>query len=101
MAATGSVSIGLITASAPNSLARARRAGLTSSAITRAPRAEASWVADRPTGPWPKIAMVWSPVSSRRFNAPQAVPVPQEMAAPVSNDSSSGSCTSVFAGHFM
>ena len=61
----------------------------------------ASCVAESPTGPWPKIAMVSSPWSPRRCSAPQAVPVPQEIAAPVSKESSSGSGTRVRAGHFM
>ena len=36
-----------------------------------------------PTGPWPKMAMVSPPCRSSRCSAPQAVPVPQEIAAPV------------------
>ena len=42
---------GLISASAPNSLARASRSALVSSAITRAPMALASSVADKPDRP--------------------------------------------------
>ena len=72
-----------------------------SSAMTRAPMALASCVAASPTGPWPKIAMVSSPWRPKRCSAPQAVPVPQEIAAPVSKESSSGSGTRVRAGHFM
>ncbi len=34
----------------------ASRSALTSSAMTRAPICAASWVADRPTGPWPTTA---------------------------------------------
>ena len=36
-----------------------------------------------------------------RFSAPQAVPVPQETAAPVTKESESGSGTSVDTGTFM
>jgi hypothetical protein len=36
-----------------------------------------------------------------RFSAPQAVPVPQEIAAPVTKESESGSGTSVDTGTFM
>jgi len=69
-----------------------------SSAITRAPIAAASCVAESPTGPWPKMAMVSRPEMCIRLSAPKAVPVPQEIAAPASNESASGSGTSVLAG---
>ena len=39
-------------------------------AITRAPMATTSCVADRPTGPWPKIAIVSSPCRDNRRSAP-------------------------------
>src|SRR5215218_6577081 len=71
MACTGSATAaGSIVLAAPNSVARARRSGLVSSAMTRAPKALASCVAASPTGPWPKIAMVSSPWSPRRCSAP-------------------------------
>ena len=70
MAPAGSLVRGSTVSQAPNALARARRSGLTSSAITRAPIAAASWVADRPTGPWPKIAIVSLPDSLARLSAP-------------------------------
>jgi hypothetical protein len=70
-------------------------------AMTRAPISTASCVADSPTGPWPKMAIVSPPCSSTRRSAPQAVPVPQEMAAPVTKESESGSGTSVDTGTFM
>jgi hypothetical protein len=63
--------------------------------------AAASCVADRPTGPWPTIATVSRPERFMRRSAPNAVPVPHEMAAPVAKLSSSGSGTSVCAGTFM
>ena len=47
-----------------------QRSGDTSSAITRAPIATASCVADKPTGPWPKIAIVSPPCRLRRRSAP-------------------------------
>ena len=43
-------------------------------AITRAPMTTANCVADKPTGPWPKMAMVSPPWRLIRFSAPQAVP---------------------------
>ena len=52
----------------------------------------------KPTGPWPKIARVSRPDSPIRRSAPKAVPVPQEMAAPVSKLNSSGKGTRVRAG---
>ncbi len=61
----------------------------------------ASWVAESPTGPWPKTAMVSPPCSWTRRSAPHAVPVPQEIAAPVTKESASGSGTSVDTGTFM
>ena len=72
-----------------------------SMAMTRAPMTTASCVADRPTGPWPKMAIVSPPCRLTRFSAPQAVPVPQEIAAPVTKESESGSGTSVDTGTFM
>jgi hypothetical protein len=69
--------------------------------MTRAPITTASCVAESPTGPWPKIAMVSPPARFTRFSAPHAVPVPHEMAAPVTNESASGSGTSVDTGTFM
>ena len=70
MVAIASLEPGLTTSSAPNSFARASRSGLISSAITRAPITLASWVADRPTGPWPKMAIVSLPDRFSRRNAP-------------------------------
>src|SRR5438552_3340968 len=52
-----------------------------SMAMTRAPMATANCVADKPTGPWPKMAIVSPPCKLIRFKAPHAVPVPQETAA--------------------
>src|ERR1700674_5562964 len=69
--------------------------------MTRAPIATANCVADNPTGPCPKIAIVPRPERPTRRNAPYAVPVPHEIAAPVSNDRPSGSGTNVLAGTFM
>jgi hypothetical protein len=77
------------------------RSALVSSAITSAPIAAASCVADNPTGPWPKIAMLCCPCKRSRCNAPHAVPVPHEIAAPAAKDNSSGSVTKVRAGHYM
>ena len=45
--------------------------------------------------------MVSRPETSSRCKAPNAVPVPQEIAAPVAKESSSGSGTSVRTGTFM
>ena len=70
-------------------------------ATTRAPIATPSMVAERPTGPWPKTASVSRPETSRRRSAWYAVPVPHEMAAPSSKESSSGRGTSVEAGTVM
>ena len=84
-----------------SAITNAARSAPTSTASTRAPIARASWVALKPTGPWPKMAMVSRPERFNRRNAPKAVPVPQEMAAPVSKESSSGSGTTVKAGAFM
>src|SRR5262249_11313379 len=72
--------------------------GAMSMAMTHAPISTASCVADRPTGPWPKMAIVSPPCSWTRRSAPQAVPVPQEMAAPVMKESGAGSGTSVDTG---
>jgi hypothetical protein len=47
------------------------------------------------------IARLGRQRSWRRRRAPQAVPVPQEMAAPVTKESKSGSDTSVDTGTFM
>src|SRR5881398_312613 len=69
-AVTGSVSFALITVSAPSSRASVSRSGTTSIAITRAPIARPSIVAERPTGPWPKTARVSRPETSRRLSAP-------------------------------
>jgi hypothetical protein len=55
----------------------------------------------RMIGPWPKMAIVSPPCSWTRRSAPQAVPVPREMAAPVTKESESGSGTSVDTGTFM
>ena len=90
-----------MTSCAPNAWASLRRSGATSTAITRAPMTSASCVADRPTGPWPKMAIVSPPCRVIRFSAPQAVPVPHEIAAPVTKESASGSGTSVDTGTFM
>jgi len=58
--------------------------------MTLAPMYFAHMVPLRPTGPWPKIDTT-SPPAMWIFLRPfQAVPVPQEMAAPASKDSSSG-----------
>ena len=72
-----------------------------SMAMTRAPMATANCVADNPTGPWPKMAIVSPPLRLSRFRAPQAVPVPQEIAAPVTKERESGSGTKVDTGTFM
>jgi hypothetical protein len=101
MAATMSPALGSITSWAPNAWASLRRSGAMSMAMTRAPISTASCVADKPTGPWPKTAIVSPPWRLIRFSAPQAVPVPQEMAAPVTNESGAGSGTSVDTGTFM
>ncbi len=69
MAATASSVFGLIKPSAPNSLARASRSALTSSAMTRAPMAAASCVAESPTGPWPTTAIVSPPARFIRRSA--------------------------------
>ena len=66
-----------------------------------APMATPSIVALSPTGPCPKTASVSRPDTSRRFNAPYAVPVPHEMAAPSSKEITSGIGTSVLAGTTM
>ena len=47
------------------------------------------------------MAIVSPPFSWTRRSAPQAVPVPQEMAAPVTKESESGSGTKVDTGTFM
>src|SRR5215470_8508066 len=101
IAATMSCAAGSITSAAPNCRASLRRSGAMSTAMTRAPISTASCVAERPTGPWPKMAIVSPPCSAIRRSAPQAVPVPQEMAAPVTKESESGSGTSVDTGTFM
>ena len=69
--------------------------------MTRAPKAFASIVQLKPTGPCPKIAMVSSADSATLLIAAKAVPVPQAMAAPVLKDSESGSLMRVCAGTFM
>ena len=69
--------------------------------MTRAPMATANCVADKPTGPCPKMAIVSPPCRLIRFSAPHAVPVPHETAAPVTKESESGSGTSVETGTFM
>jgi hypothetical protein len=101
IAATTSFVLPSITTCAPNSCASLRRSDEVSMAMTRAPIATANCVADKPTGPWPKIAMVSPPCKLIRFKAPHAVPVPHETAAPVTNESESGSGTSVETGTFM
>src|SRR6266446_9427396 len=70
IAPIGSFERGLTVSQAPNSFARSSRSGLTSRAMTRAPIAAASWVADRPTGPWPNNAIVSLPESFSRRSAP-------------------------------
>src|ERR1700693_3349410 len=67
--------------------------------MTRAPIATANCVADNPTGPCPKIAIVSRPERPTRRSAPYAVPVPHEIAAPVSNDRPSGRGTNVLDRH--
>ena len=47
------------------------------------------------------MAIVSPPCSRIRCSAPHAVPVPQEIAAPVTKESESGNGTSVDAGTFM
>jgi hypothetical protein len=47
------------------------------------------------------MAIVSPPCRFSRRRAPQAVPVPQEIAAPVTKESESGSGTSVDTGTFM
>src|SRR6202042_844066 len=98
IAATGSLEPGSTTSSAPNAFARANRCGLISNAITRAPIALANCVPARPTGPWPKIAIVSLPDRFIRRNALYAVPEPQAIAAPAENVNSSGSGTIGLAG---
>ena len=63
--------------------------------------AVASCTALSPTGPWPNTASVSRPERFMRRSALYAVPVPQEIAAPVAKESSSGSGTSVRAGTVM
>ncbi len=70
MAATGSPPPATIVCVAPNAVARVALAALVSTAITRAPIAAASCVADSPTGPWPKIAMVSRADRFMRASAP-------------------------------
>jgi hypothetical protein len=70
MAFTGSVSRELTTASAPNCFARASRSAAMSTAMTRAPIAAPSMVAERPTGPCPNTARVSRPETSMRLSAP-------------------------------
>jgi hypothetical protein len=70
IAATGSFEPGLTSSSAPNSRARSSRCGLVSSAITRAPIALANCVPAKPTGPWPKMAIVSRPERFMRRSAP-------------------------------
>ena len=70
MAATGSLLPGSTISSAPSPFASSRRSATVSRAMTRAPMAFANWVALRPTGPWPKIAMVSEPVRFTRLRAP-------------------------------
>ena len=101
IAATMSPDPGSSTSWAPNSRASPRRSGAMSMAMTRAPIITASCVADRPTGPWPKTAIVSPPCRLSLFRAPHAVPVPHEIAAPVTKESESGSGTSVDTGTFM
>ena len=61
--------------------------------MTLAPMYLADMVPLSPTGPCPKIATT-SPPATLIFLRPfQAVPVPQEIAAPPSKDSSSGRWT--------
>ena len=62
--------IASITSSAPKALAIRLRSGDTSRAITRAPMATASCVAESPTGPCPKMAMVSPPCRPTRLRAP-------------------------------
>ena len=100
---TGSSSaVGSIDAVGAELRARARRSGLVSSAMTRAPMA-ARELRRRRARPAPgrRSRSCRRPAGPSRCSAPQAVPVPQEIAAPVSKDSSSGSGTRVRAGHFM
>src|SRR5262245_56669857 len=96
-----SAAFGSITSCAPNSCARLRRSAEMSTAMTRAPITMTSCVADNPTGPWPKMAIVSPPCRLSRFSAPHAVPVPHEIAAPVTKESESGRGTSVPTGTFM
>ena len=100
MVLTGSSFEESITASAPKSLASFRRSAEVSTAITRAPIAAPSTVAERPTGPWPNTASVSPPAMRMRRSAPYAVPVPQATAAPSAKDSSSGKGTRVRTGTF-
>ena len=71
-----------------------------STAMTLAPMVAANCAALKPTGPWPKTAMVSMPEMPRRFRAWKAVPVPQAQAAPSSKLRASGSATQVEAGTF-
>ena len=101
MASTTSTSAGLITWSAPSSMANARRSGTTSTAITFAPIALADNVPLAPTGPWPNTTTMSRPETSIFLSPFQAVPVPQEMAAPSSKDNSSSRSTRLREGTKM
>jgi hypothetical protein len=61
IAETGSFAFAFIISVAPKVFAISRRSDEISSAITFAPIAVASCVADNPTGPCPKIAIVSPP----------------------------------------
>src|SRR5262249_269878 len=65
-----------------------------STAMTRAPMTTASCVADRPTGPWPKMATVSPPCRLSRLSAPQPVPGPPHLApsAPPPRRAGAGGC---------
>ena len=84
IASTEDVVVGSTVATAPNARACMSRSSEGSTATTSAPRAVASMVADKPTGPCPKMAMVEPPTSPKRSSAPQAVPVPHPIVAPAS-----------------
>ena len=62
---TDSTSAGSTVAQAPKATERSSLSAEMSSAMTRAPNADASWVDARPTGPWPKIAIGSAPVSAQ------------------------------------
>ena len=98
---TLSIFIGFKIFSAPKDFALSNLCWLVSSAITFTPMLEAIITADNPTGPKPKTANVSWDLKHNLSIAPQAVPVPHEIAAPLLNEISSRNFTRVSAGHFI